>query len=96
MGYISEKIGNLEHEQRRAKELATARQELEDAKTLLRFQEMHKSAELIKDRERLDWLLKNSHIRFETMDGCKYATCRETIDAEMQPANDKLTQDARP
>ena len=87
MGYISEKIGNLEHEQRLGKQLADVRQELEDAKTLLRFQEMHKSAELLKDRERLDWLLKNSHICFERMDSSIYPSCRETIDAEMQPSN---------
>jgi len=65
-------------------------QELSDTKALLRFQEMHKSAEMLKDKARIDWLLKESHIRFETMDGCLYATCRQTIDDQMraaEPAN---------
>ena len=40
--------------------------------------------ELRKDKARLDWLLENSNICFETMDSSIYPSCRETIDAAMK------------
>lgn len=58
------------------------KQELSDTKALLRFQEMHKSAELIKDRERLDWLLKNSCIKVSGL----YYTTRESLDEAIRAA----------
>jgi hypothetical protein len=87
MGYISEKIGNLEHSQNLANQLAAVRLELEDTKKLLRFQEMHKSAEMLKDQTRMDWLLKNSCI----IVGGIYITSRESLDGAMsaESANEK-------
>ena len=35
------------------------------------------------DSERIDWLLKNSHICFETMDASIYPSCRKSIDDAM-------------
>jgi len=56
--------------------------ELEEARKLLRFQEMHKSAEILKDQTRMDWLLKNSCIIVSGI----YLTCRESLDAAMVAA----------
>ena len=55
---------------------------LEDAIKLLRFQEMHKSAEILTDQTRMDWLLKNSCIIVSGI----YLTCRESLDAAMVAA----------
>ena len=65
-------------------------QELADTRALLRFQEMHKSANALADSKRMDWLLKESCIIVKGI----YLTSRESIDAaihDAEPANAELS-----